>query len=429
MIVRIMLLIFFMLNLIWLCTVGYGTYLEKKQLLKVAATLTISTIVTMALPPYTFVILIQSAMYVALLVYVYKNTKSYFLAIFIPFIQYILISFISVPSNYLVAKYLPEYTIDRTFILILTGLLLLEFTIFFLLTLLIRRIDRTYNILFTILSYPKKNPFSTFSLYLFFAVFSVVHFGLVYVNSLSYLTTYVFFLLIAILLIISNYYNIRYRYQYQQLAIRTNYLKSIQEEIDMSLGIQHDINNILYSLAVLLREARHSEALNYITEVTGYLDKDVKLSMYGEINKILSPPFQGALISKIGEMEGSEIPFQLSVNATIAEFHVNPLDFIRCANILLDNAIEYSKTIENPLITIDLRRESQKIMFTIENKIENASQINLKTITRKGYSLKEGHSGRGLWIISKITGAYLNFDYQILVSEHTFKVTLTTHKV
>ena len=111
---------------------------------------------------------------------------------------------------------------------------------------------------------------------------------------------------------------------------------------------------------------------------------------------------KGLLTSKIIQAQENNIQVSVEVPDEINEISLNMIDLSRMVGIILDNAIEASLEIDNPLIQIGFIKEENSVMIIIMNKC--AKDIpKVHELFQEGFSTKGNNRGLGLSTLKEIS--------------------------
>lgn len=201
------------------------------------------------------------------------------------------------------------------------------------------------------------------------------------------------------------------------LASQSDYYNIQSENLH---DFKHDYNNILLSLALHIKKNENEEALRLIKDQTRYFNDNIFDQNETALLKIGVPPVQGLLKLYTDKLTQESVPYSLVVPDTINYVGIDLIDFIRSFTILLDNAFEASKSAPSPFIEIKLVHSDGNLVVTVENQIDPNVSIDTDKITKKSFTTKPNHKGRGLGILFKIMDRYDYTEASIQVDKTTF---------
>ncbi|EUJ47382.1 hypothetical protein PROCOU_09816 [Listeria rocourtiae FSL F6-920] len=184
---------------------------------------------------------------VLLAIFIFYNSRNYYIAILLSFTQYILIMSIRIPISYLF-----YFTLDSPLFLLLV--LLLENVIYYWFCVYLKK--RKYQtILQNILSYPIKNKRSAA---VFLSLFTIAFIGIQFfyldIFTLAYIVSYVFFLLSTSIWLLITYIYTQKNMQKKILELKESRNRAAEDSLDNALNLQHDLKNMLFPLESYLKK-------------------------------------------------------------------------------------------------------------------------------------------------------------------------------
>jgi len=207
-----------------------------------------------------------------------------------------------------------------------------------------------------------------------------------------------------VLIIIINGFIIKCLMQYieNETIINTQnaYSESINDLFQTIKSQRHDFNNHVQVVYGMITENLISEAKAYIKDVY----KETK-----EINEILvvdRPELAALLKAKYSKAVFNNIQLVINVKCKLAMLHVKPHDLVRIIGNLMDNAIEATALLNGPDKEVSLLINKQDSKILIETINPGTMPKETEAIFKAGVSMKEGHSGLGLYIVKKIVESY-----------------------
>ncbi len=183
--------------------------------------------------------------------------------------------------------------------------------------------------------------------------------------------------------------------------ILLNYLEQYEKEIEEKRKIVHDFKNQLIVINGYA-DPSNTKLKEYISEIIkenrvirdNYLVKN--------IDKIPSG-LKGLIYYKFSQLDKS-MNIDLLIKKKIKEFDdlnskVNK-DVIKIVGILLDNAIESARASNDKYISLEMKKEDNKILIIIENSTDK--KVDTSKIMVTGFSTKGKNRGYGLSIVNDI---------------------------
>jgi len=182
-------------------------------------------------------------------------------------------------------------------------------------------------------------------------------------------------------------------YQHQELQKQYDDRAKMQEEIkslhESARRLKHDMKNHMMVIAAYLNDSEVEEAKQY---VSGVFQKLNQMYTYIETGNVI---VNYCINSKLQKACEQQIPFKAEVQ-NLAFKHIDSVDLTAILMNLLDNAIEGSKNVKEPLIEIVIRKKRSYETILIKERIEHSVlRENPNLITSKverqehGYGLKQ----------------------------------------
>ena len=209
----------------------------------------------------------------------------------------------------------------------------------------------------------------------------------------------------AIVYLSIKHYNIRAKEKEQENFL--NYLQLLEQTNEDTRKFKHDYINILASLRYYIEKEDMQSLKNYFYDsILPTQQKEIANNMMlDELNKLKIDGLKGLLTTKFIHARENGIPIHFEVTEEILHIQLDIIELNRVLGILLDNAIEASKQLDEPLIRVAFIKLEQSIMIVISNKIQEDLQVSIQDVFRKGFSTKGGKRGLGLSILKEIINA------------------------
>ncbi len=201
-----------------------------------------------------------------------------------------------------------------------------------------------------------------------------------------------------IALIIRNRFTHIALYQEQ---LRYDILYEMSEEFR---GWQHDTNNILQIY----------EGFIQVEDLTGLKAFHTKLfknseSMGDQLDYLMelkdSPALYGLFLSMNTLAVQSDVHLDVSNVRLFIQIDIPDLDLCRLLTNLMKNAIESASLTEDGSVKVSISRSGdQHVVISITN--DTPAPVDTARMFQKGFTSKEGHTGRGLSEVNKILAKY-----------------------
>ncbi|WP_375179549.1 GHKL domain-containing protein [Enterococcus rotai] len=295
----------------------------------------------------------------------------------------------------------------------------------FLLTLVVKKVDKTYLISDSILHIPKSYKFQSMIALFFLIIFSLLkqlavqHF---FVESFFYLT----FLLLTLNLIVyttAYSYSKYYQEQLKKDVLFEQYNQEL-EKITVSDEFRHDYRNILLSLADYLEQDQSQKALTYIASITDYSKDILEEDPYAELGNISIPSVQGLLLYLIEHCDTQKIKLRLNIPNNIEEneIQIRLIDFLHCLSVLSEYAIKESQKGEEKNLYVLIKKEEHQLYINLTNATR--PQDKLKKTAEKSINLKKFYKKHGLTSVVKTIHQYEGAIFSLQFNEGYFSVIL-----
>lgn len=223
------------------------------------------------------------------------------------------------------------------------------------------------------------------------------------------ITNFIFLSLYVILFLISMFF-ITYALRLEQnrkIKESENEFLSIslkkQEKHNLEIKrFRHDYKNILFSMEDYIKNGDIEGLKKYynenIRETASSLDSDT--TIHG-LNHLQIPEIKGLLLNKLLIITENKIPLSFTCDLPITEIPCKKISLIRGLGIILDNAIDEVRELEEGRISIAFINNEKDLQIIIINTCRENIEP-LYKLTTKGYSTKKNGEGVGLSNLQKI---------------------------
>ncbi|MCM3499877.1 quorum-sensing sensor histidine kinase AgrC [Staphylococcus capitis] len=356
---------------------------------------------------YTFSILGSKTLpilVVVIFIFFYKKIKLYsFLAVLISNIVLYLTNFLSV-TLYLNTREIinnNSISISLHFVIFVVIAILLAYILKFL----FKKLKGSY------LSLNKKY----ITIITIVLLFSFVFFYIISQTDLSAndsLTLYAFIfvgliIFLSILIFVLSTFTLRemkYKRNLEEIETYYEYTLRIESINNEMRKFRHDYVNILSTLSEFIREDDMQGLKKYFNEQIVPMKDNMKtrsIKIYG-IENLKVREIKGLITTKILQAQEKAIPISIEVPDEIDKIEMNTIEFSRISGIILDNAIEASEVLDDPLIQIAFINNEESVTFIVMNKCSDDTP-KIHELFEEGFSTKGDNRGLGLSTLKELT--------------------------
>lgn len=214
-------------------------------------------------------------------------------------------------------------------------------------------------------------------------------------------------LIILIILIIISYTVLRemkYKRNLEEIETYYEYNLRIESINNEMRKFRHDYVNILSTLSEFIHEDDMPGLKRYFNEQIVPLKDNMKtrsIKLNG-IEKLKVREIKGLITTKILQAQEKKIPISIEVPDEIDKIDMNTIELSRITGIIIDNAIEASEALEDPLIRIAFIDNEESVTFIVMNKCsDNTPKIH--ELFEEGFSTKGDNRGLGLSTLKELT--------------------------
>lgn len=354
-------------------------------------------------------------------VYLYKKVKLYSL---LTMVGSVLILYLGNLSTVLLLIFQDKFNINDMIANILYLVLFTTTSIILslLIRILIKRLKQTY--------------LSTNKVYIFsVTIFLTASFILLFVfmpysvtNSSTFklvILIYILFILAIVILVIVISYTVlremRYKRQMQEIENYYKYTLRIEKINNDMRKFRHDYVNILLSMSEFIRDDDMDGLKKYFDDNIVPLKDTMQTNSFkiNGIERLHIRELKGLLTTKIIQAQENNIRVSIEVPDEINHISMNMIDLSRIMGIILDNAIEASKEIEDPLIQIGFMKNNDTIVIIVMNKC--AKDIpKVHELFKENFSTKGNNRGLGLSTLKEIVENTDNVLLDTIIENHYF---------
>ena len=201
----------------------------------------------------------------------------------------------------------------------------------------------------------------------------------------------------------------KYKRKLQEIEAYYEYTLRIESINNEMRKFRHDYVNILTTLSDYIRENDMPGLRKYFNENIVPMKDKLKtrsIKMNG-IEKLKVREIKGLITTKIIQAQEKRIPISIEVPDEIDRISMNTVELSRIIGIIVDNAIEASENLEEPLINIAFIDNEESVTFIVMNKCSDDIP-KIHELFEQGFSTKGDNRGLGLSTLKELTDSNEN---------------------
>lgn len=215
----------------------------------------------------------------------------------------------------------------------------------------------------------------------------------------------------VVILVMSNFTlrEMRYKRNVKEIEAYYEYTLRIESINNEMCKFRHDYVNILTTLSDYIREDDMPGLRKYFDEHIVPMKDKLKtrsIKMNG-IEKLKVREIKGLITTKIIQAQEKRIPISIEVPDEIDRIDMNTVELSRIIGIIVDNAIEASENLEEPLINIAFINNDESVTFIVMNKCSDDIP-KIHELFEQGFSTKGDNRGLGLSTLKELTDSNEN---------------------
>ncbi|HDA0022635.1 TPA: GHKL domain-containing protein [Staphylococcus aureus] len=213
-------------------------------------------------------------------------------------------------------------------------------------------------------------------------------------------------ILLSILIFIYSQFTLKeMKYKRNQEEIETYYEYTLKiEAINNEMRkFRHDYVNILTTLSEYIREDDMTGLRDYFNKNIVPMKDNLQMNALklNGIENLKVREIKGLLTAKILRAQEMNIPISIEIPDEVTRINLNMIDLSRSIGIILDNAIEASSEIDDPIIRVAFIESENSVTFIVMNKC--ADDIpRIHELFQKSFSTKGEGRGLGLSTLKEI---------------------------
>lgn len=210
----------------------------------------------------------------------------------------------------------------------------------------------------------------------------------------------------VVILIMSTFTlrEMKYKRNLEEIETYYEYTLRIESINNEMRKFRHDYVNILSTLSDFIREDDMQGLKKYFNEQIVPMKDNMKtrsIKING-IENLKVREIKGLITTKILQAQEKAIPISIEVPDEIDKIEMNTIEFSRISGIILDNAIEASEVLDDPLIQIAFINNEESVTFIVMNKYSDDTP-KIHELFEEGFSTKGDNRGLGLSTLKELT--------------------------
>ena len=241
---------------------------------------------------------------------------------------------------------------------------------------------------------------------------SLKFYAIIFVSVIVFLSLVILLLsAFALREVMSNFTlrEMRYKRNVKEIEAYYEYTLRIESINNEMRKFRHDYVNILTTLSDYIREDDMPGLRKYFNENIVPMKDKLKtrsIKMNG-IEKLKVREIKGLITTKIIQAQEKRIPISIEVPDEIDRIDMNTVELSRIIGIIVDNAIEASENLEEPLINIAFIDNEESVTFIVMNKCSDDIP-KIHELFEQGFSTKGDNRGLGLSTLKELTDSNEN---------------------
>lgn len=237
-------------------------------------------------------------------------------------------------------------------------------------------------------------------------------------SSKDYLVNLLILITILTFMFLAMVQYIKFKRAEEKELVLLEFMKEYEKIIDKDRIDRHEmLNNLL-----LIKSLNKSEDKRFIETINGII-KIYDNNSNNSISKLFNLPsgLKGLIYYKLYNLQLNKIKPEIYISKKV----ISKIDCLenniylkiyKILGILLDNAVESCISSKDHILILDIYEDNEKIYFYIENS--TSGNIEIKNITKKGYSTKGNNRGFGLYVVNSIIGKGKGINLQQRISKN-----------
>ncbi|PTJ25616.1 ATP-binding protein [Staphylococcus simulans] len=236
---------------------------------------------------------------------------------------------------------------------------------------------------------------------------------------------YISFILAVVVLVLVISFTVlremKYKRQVEEIENYYKYTLRIEKINNDMRKFRHDYVNILLSMSEFIRDDDMPGLRAYFEEHIVPLKDNMQTNSFkiNGLERLQIRELKGLLTTKIIQAQENNIRVSVEVPDEIHHISLDMIDLSRVMGIILDNAIEASTEIDDPLIQIGFMKNKDAVMIIVMNKC--AKDIpKVHELFKENFSTKGPNRGLGLSTLREIIDQTDNVLLDTVIENHYF---------
>lgn len=200
-------------------------------------------------------------------------------------------------------------------------------------------------------------------------------------------------------------------------------LHQYEDMVDRQRVDNHENKNQLLIIKNMIKK-NDKDVVKYIDTIVKD-EKEDDEALYTRVKTIPSGGLQGIIYQKMLVMKDEKIVFSLDVSRDVRKIDLDDFSMednyrlCKIVGVLLDNAIEESRKIDDKCIMISLYVDDGKLVIDVSNRF--SGKVDLDKLDEEGYTTKGDGHGYGLSLVKKIMSETDIFENERSIKKDVFK--------
>ncbi|MGE7690767.1 sensor histidine kinase [Lysinibacillus sp. NPDC097214] len=243
-------------------------------------------------------------------------------------------------------------------------------------------------------------------------------------NNLSMFLIYFVLLSISIFVVLYlAFKQYKMKQREQEMKNFESYVASIEQINQDMRKFKHDYINILSTLRTFIDDKNYEGLYTYFYDHILEANQDeqqLNQQAMMMLNNLKINSLKGLVTTKILQAQSHHVPFYIEIVEEITDIDVDPILLNRMVGILLDNAIEAARGVENGEVRMAFIRMDEVVLLVVSNIFDKKIALKVHEIYQEGFSTKGENRGLGLANLRQMTNDLHNVNLNTKISSPYF---------